>query len=60
MELEAEYLCNRCGERIVVPIDISAGTHQQYVEDCPVCCTPNVISVELGPEGEPRIRSEPE
>ena len=26
-------------------IDISAGRRQQYVEDCQVCCKPNVLSV---------------
>ncbi|ADB15472.1 hypothetical protein Psta_0787 [Pirellula staleyi DSM 6068] len=45
---EASYICDACGEEIVIPIDLSAGTEQQYVEDCPVCCRPNVIYVELG------------
>jgi hypothetical protein len=30
-----------------VPIDLSAGTSQKYVEDYPVCCCPNVIHVEV-------------
>ena len=42
---EASYICDSCGEEIVVPIDHSEGSHQQYVEDCPVCCCPNVIPV---------------
>jgi hypothetical protein len=29
-----------------VPVDPSQGTHQQYVEDCPVCCRPNLLTVE--------------
>ena len=42
MKDEASYVCDSCGEEIVVPIDLSAGTEQEYVEDCPVCCCPNV------------------
>ena len=47
------------GEDIVVPVDWSAGSRQSYVEDCPVCCNPNVIHVELD-DGEAYVRSEPE
>jgi len=52
MEDEASYVCGSCGELIVVPVDISAGNLQTYVEDCPVCCRANVIQVEIGPQGE--------
>ena len=47
MRDEASYICDSCGEDIVVPIDWSGGSRQSYVEDCPVCCNPNVIHVEL-------------
>ena len=59
MHDEASYICDSCGEDIVVPIDWSAGSRQSYVEDCPVCCNPNVIHVELD-DGEAYVRSEPE
>lgn len=59
MREEASYICDSCGEDIVVPIDWSAGSRQSYVEDCPVCCNPNVIHVELD-DGEAYVRSEPE
>ncbi|HTN75181.1 MAG TPA: CPXCG motif-containing cysteine-rich protein [Pirellulaceae bacterium] len=52
---EASYTCDSCGEEIVVPIDISAGSEQEYVEDCPVCCVPNLIHVELDEDGPPRV-----
>jgi hypothetical protein len=29
----ASYVCDSCGEEIVVPIDVSAGSEQEYVED---------------------------
>jgi hypothetical protein len=34
MNDEASYVCDSCGEEIVVPIDLSAGASQEYVEDC--------------------------
>jgi hypothetical protein len=36
--------CPYCGESIDIVIDDSVG-HQQYVEDCWVCCRP--ISIEV-------------
>jgi hypothetical protein len=60
MNPEASYLCDSCGEEIVVPIDLSAGESQEYVEDCPVCCHPNVIHVEVDETGEARIWAEGE
>lgn len=47
MNDEFSYVCDSCGEEIVVPVDLSAGSSQTYVEDCPVCCRPNVIQVEI-------------
>ncbi len=48
---DASYTCPACGEQIVVPVDVNAGREQEYVEDCPVCCSPNVLTLELDPEG---------
>jgi hypothetical protein len=52
MHDEATYVCDCCGEEIVVPVDLSAGREQTYVEDCPVCCHPQVIHVRLDEDGE--------
>ena len=60
MDEDATYICDNCGEEIVVPIDPSAGSNQEYVEDCPVCCNPNVIHVELGDDDHIRVWSEAE
>jgi hypothetical protein len=59
-DLEARYICDTCGEEIVVPIDISGGSHQDYVEDCPVCCNPMVLHVDIGDDGEAHVESEHE
>jgi hypothetical protein len=53
------YTCDCCGEEIVVPIDLFEGRDQEYVEDCPVCCCPNVIHVTIDEDGHATIRSKP-
>ncbi len=60
MQDDASYICDHCGEEIVVPIDASAGSSQEYVEDCPVCCNANLIHVEIDETGEPRVWGEAE
>ena len=45
MQTEGTYTCDSCGEEIVIPLDPSEGQIQEYVEDCPVCCNPNVVHV---------------
>jgi len=57
---ETTYICDSCGEEIVVPVDASAGSNQEYVEDCPVCCNPNVIRIELDDHGDVRGSGEAE
>jgi hypothetical protein len=47
------YVCPSCGETIAIALDASAGEEQEYVEDCPVCCKPNVIHVEYFDGEEP-------
>lgn len=63
---EGSYICPSCGEEIVVPVDPSAGPNQDYVEDCPVCCCPNLLHVTVLvdetalDESDVRIHAEPE
>ena len=57
---EGGYVCPSCGEQIVIPLDPSAGTEQKYVEDCPVCCNPNVVHVEFFTDDAPRVWAEAE
>jgi hypothetical protein len=39
------FQCAGCGEWIEAVVDASAGSKQEYVEDCQVCCKPNVLTV---------------
>lgn len=60
MRDEAAYTCDACGEEIVIPLDLSAGSSQQYVEDCPVCCRASLIHVEIDQDGYAVVWAEPE
>jgi hypothetical protein len=39
------YVCAGCGEWNETAVDESAGSRQSYIEDCQVCCKPNVLRV---------------
>jgi hypothetical protein len=43
--MNAGFQCAGCGEWNETSVDSSAGTRQQYVEDCQVCCKPNILHV---------------
>ena len=44
--MESGFQCAACGEWNHTTVDESAGRRQNYVEDCQVCCKPNVLRVE--------------
>jgi hypothetical protein len=52
--------CPWCGETIEVDVDPSAGSSQELVEDCSVCCRPNLVRVRLDAEGCPAVSCERE
>ncbi|WP_425617220.1 CPXCG motif-containing cysteine-rich protein [Anatilimnocola sp. NA78] len=60
MQPEVSYVCDACGEEIVIPVDPSQGDEQSYVEDCPVCCRPNIVHLDIEPDGSVRAWAEPE
>ena len=59
LSTDGVYTCDGCGEEIVIPLDPLAGHSQQYVEDCPVCCRPSVIHVEIN-DDDVHVWAEPE
>lgn len=46
----ANVYCPYCGERIEIVIDPSVN-HQEYVEDCSVCCRPIMLAVQITADG---------
>jgi hypothetical protein len=50
--MQAGYQCAGCGEWNETQVDDSAGRRQSYVEDCQVCCRPNVLSISYDADSE--------
>ena len=48
---EREVSCPYCGESLDVLVDCSI-EHQNYIEDCQVCCRPIVFDVRVDHSGE--------
>ncbi|HEU5453582.1 MAG TPA: CPXCG motif-containing cysteine-rich protein [Terriglobales bacterium] len=48
--MEAQFQCAGCGEWNQTSVDPSAGRRQQYIEDCQVCCKPNLLTIEWDPQ----------
>jgi len=44
--MESGFQCAACGEWNTTSVDESAGSRQSYVEDCQVCCKPNVLRID--------------
>ena len=43
--MDQTFVCEYCGATNDLFIDPSGGAEQEFVEDCRVCCRPNVIRV---------------
>lgn len=52
MVYEAEFICAFCGELNTTTVDATEDAHQQYVEDCQVCCRPNLLDIRLSENRE--------
>jgi hypothetical protein len=50
--MEAGFQCAGCGEWNEIVVDLSAGDSQNYVEDCQVCCKPNVLRIARDKENQ--------
>ena len=50
MQTTAEYYCAYCGETNLTFVDLTGGYQQSYVEDCQVCCRPNVLFLRVDRE----------
>lgn len=46
--------CPYCGAGIETQVDVSAGD-QAYIEDCPVCCAPMELAVQIDEQGLPTV-----
>ena len=46
--------CPYCGQTVEVLIDCTI-THQEYIEDCQVCCKPITICVRVSDDANPQV-----
>lgn len=44
-DMETVARCPYCGEEVEITVDPGGGSSQEYVEDCPVCCSPWLVHV---------------
>ncbi len=49
--LESNFQCAYCGHVNATTVDRSAGLHQSCVEDCEICCRPNVLEIDVDAKG---------
>jgi hypothetical protein len=54
-ETDALVTCPYCGESVEISLDPGSGDHQDYVEDCEVCCQPWRVSVSYDGKGEATV-----
>jgi hypothetical protein len=50
MEISSTFICCHCLQVNEVVVDASGGLHQEYIEDCQVCCRPNRLVITLDEE----------
>ena len=55
---EAEVICPHCAAPVAITLDPAGGSHQEYVEDCEVCCRPWVVRVHYS-AGSAEVSVEP-
>ena len=54
-DLVGEVQCPYCGEPVEITLDPGSGSHQQYIEDCQVCCRPWLVSVSYDDDGTAHV-----
>ena len=60
-EISATYVCSFCLQENEILVDVTAGNHQTFTEDCSVCCCPNVLHIALDPvTGDVSVEAEAE
>jgi hypothetical protein len=59
-DLAAQVFCPYCGEPVEITLDPGSGSHQEYIEDCQVCCQPWRVSVTYQEDGHADVSVNPE
>ncbi|UWX58257.1 CPXCG motif-containing cysteine-rich protein [Chlorobaculum sp. MV4-Y] len=61
MEIEQTVMvqCPYCAQSFEVLVDLSAG-HQEYIEDCEVCCRPVSLVIDVAEDGTATVQTQGE
>ncbi|MEM0915320.1 MAG: CPXCG motif-containing cysteine-rich protein [Planctomycetota bacterium] len=59
MDEVTHYTCPHCGEDIQLAVDPTGGDEQHYIEDCPVCCNPNDLTIWFDEDGFATASAQP-
>lgn len=54
-DVEGRTFCDTCGQEVFVPIDVTAGQHQDFVDECPICGSPMVLRADIQQDGRAHI-----
>ncbi|MEL7058929.1 MAG: CPXCG motif-containing cysteine-rich protein [Acidobacteriota bacterium] len=57
MDTDAIFYCAFCGEPNETEVDPSAARRQEMVEDCQVCCRPNVLRIVFDAEARVTVEA---
>jgi len=52
MEIGGSFICAYCLQVNDITVDSEGGTHQEYIEDCQVCCRPNSLVINIDMEAQ--------
>ena len=55
MDCQATVTCPYCGQENVIALDWGGASHQDYEEDCQVCCRPWRVVVDYNRTGEAAV-----
>lgn len=58
-EDEIKFACQYCGYENSVWVDLTAGSKQDFVEDCAICCNPNRIIITIDNEENIYVEARP-
>jgi len=58
--METTYNCASCGEENDLFVDPTGGLIQKYVEDCQVCCRPNLLTISFGESDDVVVHADKE
>ena len=58
MDEETTVICPYCGQANEISLDWGGASHQEYEEDCQVCCRPWQVRVVLERDGHAEVSVE--